>query len=72
MFILTHTPTSSAYCLLDDTMFQTPLYEDLTYDTCTDNWAPYEYKHADEVGQGIFSVLLRAQDLDPEYVPNDY
>ena len=27
-----------AYALQDGALITTPLYEDLTYDTCTDNW----------------------------------
>ena len=70
MFILTHHPTGSAYCLLDNALLQTPLYEDLTFDTATDNWCEVEYR--DDVANGIFAVLLHAQELDPEYVPSDY
>ena len=69
MFMLTHEPTGSAYCLLDDVMLQTPLYEDLTFDTCTDNWVEVEYR--DDVSNGLFAVLLHARELDPEYVSND-
>jgi len=69
MFMLTHEPTGSAYALDDNTLIQTPLYEDLTFDTCTDNWCEVEYR--DSVADGIFSILLRAQELDPEYVPED-
>ena len=69
MFMLTHEPTGSAYCLLDNGLFQTPLYEDLTFDTCTDNWAFVEDR--DQVADGIFAVLLHAQELDPEFVPAD-
>ena len=65
MFILTHEPTGSAYCLVDDhVLLQTPLYEDLTFDTCTDNWC--EVEERDEVADGIYSVLLRVLCLDPE------
>ena len=66
MFILTHEPTGSAYCLLDNALFQTPLYEDLTFDTCTDNWCEVEYHN--DVLNGVLAVLLHAQELDPEYV----
>ena len=69
MFMLTHEPTGSAYCLLDDALLQTPLYEDLTFDTATDNWC--EVEDRDQVADGIFAILLRAQELDPEYVPVD-
>ena len=64
MFILTHEPTGSAYCLDDGALLQTPLYEDLTFDTALDNWC--EVEERDEVADGIFSVLLRAGCLDPE------
>ena len=67
--ILTHEPTGSAYCLMDDALFQTPLYEDLTFDTATDNWVFVEER--DQVADGIFAILLHAQELDPEYVPVD-
>ena len=69
MFILTHEPTGSAYTLVDNTLIQTPLYEDLTFDTATDNWCEVEYR--DQVADGIFAILLHAQELDPEYVPAD-
>ena len=69
MMILTHEPTGSAYCLMDDALFQTPLYEDLTFDTATDNWVFVEER--DQVADGIFAILLHAQELDPEYVPVD-
>jgi len=69
MFMLTHEPTGSAYCLIDAVLLQTPLYEDLTFDTCTDNRCEVEYRS--DVTKGIFAVLLHAQELDPEYVPND-
>ena len=71
MFILTHAPTGSAYALDDGALIQTPLYEDLTYDTCLDNWC--EVEERDEVTNGIVSCLFRAQELDPEFVdPADY
>ena len=71
MFILTHTPTGAAYALDDGALIQTPLFEDLTYDTCLDNWV--EVEERDEVTNGIVSVLFRAQELDPEFVdPADY
>ena len=69
MMILTHAPTGSAYTLDDDALICTPLYEDLTYDTAIDNWVEVEYR--DEVADGIYSILLRARELDPEYVPVD-
>ena len=67
MFILTHEPTGSAYALDDGALLQTPLYEDLTFDTETDNWC--EVEERDQVADGIFAILLHAQELDPEYVP---
>ena len=64
MFMLTHIPTGSAYALVDDALIQTPLYEDLTFDTCTDNWC--EVEDRDQVADGLFACLLMAQELDPE------
>ena len=69
MFMLTHEPTGSAYALDEGVLIQTPLYEDLTFDTCTDNWC--EVEELDMVSGGIFATLLKAQELDPEYVPVD-
>ena len=66
MMILTHEPTGSAYCVLDGALLQTPLYEDLTFDTATDNWCEVEYR--DEVANGLYAVLLKANCLDPECV----
>lgn len=66
MMILTHEPTGSAYCLEDNALLQTPLYQDWTFDTAIENWNEVEYR--DEVADGIFAVLLKAQELDPEYV----
>ena len=68
MFILTHTPTGSAYTLDDGALISTPLYEDLTYDTCLDNWV--EVSERTEITNGLTSVLMRAQVLDPEFVDN--
>ena len=66
MFILTHAPTGSAYALDDGALIATYLFEDLTFDTCIDNWV--EVEERDNFTNGIVSVLLRAQDLDPEFV----
>lgn len=30
--------TGSAYCLDGDDFIYTPLFEDMTFDTCLDNW----------------------------------
>ena len=32
-----------AYQLVDDTLCMTPLHDDLTYDTCTDNWVEVDF-----------------------------
>ena len=65
MMILTHEPTGSAYTVEDGALLQTPLYKDGTFDTDTNEWCEVESR--DEVADGIFSILLRAQFLDPEY-----
>ena len=72
MFILTHTPTGSAYALEEGTLITTPLYEDLTFDTAIENWVEVE-ENADTVEfyNGITSVLFRAQVLDPEFVDKE-
>ena len=69
MFILTHTPTGSAYTLDNGALISTPLYEDLTFDTAIENWV--EVTEGPSVVWGILSVMLRAQVLDPEFVDND-
>ena len=69
MMILTHAPTGSAYTVEEDALLQTPLYKDGTFDTDTNEWCEVEYR--DEVADGIYSILLRARELDPEYVPVD-
>ena len=66
MFILTHRPTGAAYTLDDGALITTPLYEDLTFDTCLDNWV--EVEERSQVQDGLFAVCLHAQELDPEYV----
>ena len=66
MFILTHTPTGSAYALDEGALIQTPLYEDLTFDTAVENWV--EVEERDEVTNGIVACLFKAQCLDPEFV----
>ena len=32
-----------AYGLMDNVLIMTPLHEDLTYDTCTDNWVEVDH-----------------------------
>jgi hypothetical protein len=69
MFILTHTPTGSAYTLDDGALISTPLYEDLTFDTAIENWV--EVEERSQVQDGLFAICLQAQFLDPEFVDND-
>ena len=69
MFILTHTPTGSAYTLDGGALISTPLYEDLTFDTCIDNWV--EVEDRSQVEDGIFAICLQAQFLDPEFVDKE-
>ena len=38
MLFYTSDFTGSAYTLDGDTLLYTPLHEDLTFDTCLDNW----------------------------------
>ena len=52
MLIYTSDFTGSAYALDpqgDYALICTPLYEDLTFDTCTDNWVEVDF---DELEQG--------------------
>ena len=74
MFILTHTPSGSAYALDEGTLICTPLYEDLTFDTAVENWVEVDPNpETVEVYNGIASCLFKAQCLDPEFVdPADY
>ena len=65
MMILTHEPTGSAYTVEDGALLQTPLYKDGTLATDFDAWS--EVEDRDELLDGIFSILLRAQVLDPEF-----
>ena len=45
MVIYTSEYTGSAYakCPATGALLQTPLYEDLTFDTCLDNWCEVEF-----------------------------
>ncbi len=45
MVIYTSEFTGSAYakCPVSGTLLYTPLYEDLTFDTCMDNWCEVEF-----------------------------
>ena len=49
MFFYTSEFTGSAYCLDGADLLVTPLYEDLTFDTCLDNWAEVDF---DSLEQG--------------------
>ena len=67
MMILTHAPTGAAYALDGDDLIYTPMHEDLTFDTCLDNWS--EVEETNEYTNGIRSCLIISQTChDPEYV----
>ena len=43
MFVYLSDFHGCAYALIDDVLMMTPVYEDLTYDTCTDNWVEVDH-----------------------------
>ena len=43
MLFYTSDFTGAAYCLDGNALLYTPLHEDLTYDTCLDNWVEVDF-----------------------------
>ena len=65
MFIYIDKSTGSAYATDDGALISTPLYKDLTYDTCMDNWVEVDMEVAEENGidaERIHYLVVRAND----------
>ena len=56
----------SAYAMEDGALICTPLYEDLTYDTCTDNWVEVDMDFCPN-GEMIAKFLTRCEDMSCVY-----
>ena len=54
------------YAALDGALVCTPLYEDLTFDSCTDNWDEVDIDHAIAEGlnpEAIYKRLIMCEEL---------
>ena len=70
MIVYSNPGHGTAYAMEDGALICTPLYEDLTYDTCTDNWVEVDMEHAVAEGynpESICRFLTRCEDMSCVY-----
>lgn len=66
MIIFADSENGTAYAALDGALIATPLYEDLTFDTCTDNWYECDMEHCEAEGidaEGIYKKLVLCEEM---------
>ena len=66
MFTFVHPEHGQAYTMEDGYLISTPLHDDLTYDTCLDNWVEVDMEHCAAEGydvEGIAKFITRCEDM---------
>ena len=70
MIVYSNPDHGTAYAMEDGALISTPLYEDLTYDTCFDNWVEVDMDHAIAEGynpESICKFITRCEDMSCVY-----
>ena len=70
MIVYVHADHGTAYAMDDGYLISTPLHQDLTYDTCWDNWIVVDEDHCEAEGidtDRICRFILRCEDLEVVY-----
>ena len=56
MIMMTYPEHGCVYAVIDGGLATTPLYEDLTFDTCTDNWVEVD-PDCSEVYDQVYQLM---------------
>ena len=66
MIVYSNPDHGTAYAMDDGFLISTPLMEDLTYDTCMDNWVVVDEDHCEAEGYDVEPIcrfLTRCEDM---------
>ena len=62
MIMMTNPEHGCVYAMMDGALITTPLYEDLTFDTCTDNWVEVD-TDCSEVFESVYQVMIKMSNV---------
>ena len=68
MFIYVDQLSGTAYATEEGALISTPLHDDMTFDTCLDNWCEVDMEHCEAEGidaERIHYLVVRANDAAP-------
>ena len=62
MIMMTYPEHGCVYAVIDGELTTTPLYEDLTFDTCTDNWVEVD-RDCSEVYEEVYQIVNKMSNV---------
>jgi len=63
MIILREESRGCVFGIMDGALMSTPVYDDLTYGTCSDNWVECDVECMEDDGEKIYKMLVKCEDM---------